>query len=166
MVASTDFGEMNCSIARTFDVIGDPWTALVLRDLHLGLNRFEQLVADLGVSRKVLTQRLNAMIDDDLVQRVAYQDNPPRHDYLLTQRGEGLVPIVLAALAWGDRWLAGDAGAPAITLHHDHECVAVVTCHACHEPIRAGDVTAAVGPGARRGPGTNLIGTRMAPPRR
>lgn len=162
MATTTDFGSMRCSIARTFDVIGDPWKALLVRDLHLGMSRFDQLVADLGVSRKVLTQRLAAMIDDGLVERVAYQDNPPRYDYRLTERGVGLVPIVLAALAWGDAWLADDEGVPAIPVHHDHRFVAVVTCDVCHEPIHADDVTATVGPGGRPGPGTELIGSRMS----
>lgn len=161
MSTSTNFGEMRCSIARTFGVIGDPWKALVLRDLHLGLSRFDQLVTDLGVSRKVLSQRLNTMLDDGLVDRVAYQDNPPRHDYVLTERGASLIPIVLAALAWGDKWLIDDDGPPAIAVHHDHDCTAVVVCESCGGPIVAADITSVVGPGGRPGPGTNLIGTRM-----
>ena len=163
MSTSTDFGEMHCSIARTFDVIGDPWKALLLRDLHMGLSRFDQLVTDLGVSRKVLTQRLTAMIDDGLVDRVPYQENPVRHDYVLTEKGASLIPIILAALAWGDAWLGDGDGAPAIPVHHDHECVALVTCEVCNEPIEAEHISSMVGPGGRPGPGTNLIGTRMAP---
>ena len=53
----TDFGAMACSIARTLDVIGEPWSPLVLRDVWVGLSRFDQIQADLGISRKVLTDR-------------------------------------------------------------------------------------------------------------
>ena len=59
----TNFGEMACSIARTLDVIGEPWSPLILRDVWVGFTRFEQIQADLGISRKVLTERLNHVSD-------------------------------------------------------------------------------------------------------
>ena len=59
----TNFGEMACSIARTLDVIGEPWSPLILRDVWVGFTRFEQLQADLGISRKVLTERLNHLVE-------------------------------------------------------------------------------------------------------
>jgi DNA-binding HxlR family transcriptional regulator len=161
--ATTDFGQMHCSIARSFGVIGDPWKALIVRDLNLGLTRFDQIAEDLGVSRKVLTERLNEMIADELVERRPYQTNPPRFDYLLTDRGRALLPVILAAMAWGDRWLAGTEGPPALSLHRGHVCEATVVCSACGEPIEASDVTGAVGPGGAPGPGTRLIGARMRP---
>ncbi len=76
--------------------------------------------------------------------------------------GRDLVPVILATLAWGDKWLAGAAGPPAIPLHHGHECRADIVCSTCGAAIDAGDVTAAVGPGGAQGPGTMLVGTRMA----
>ncbi len=161
MATSTDFSRVRCSIARSFGVLGDPWKALVVRDLHLGLNRFDLLIEDLGVSRKVLTERLNAMVDDGLIRREPYQERPTRYEYVLTDQGRDFVPVVLAAMAWGDRWLAGDEGAPAIPVHHDHVCETAVVCRTCGEPIQADDVGAAVGPGGQPGPGTELIGFRM-----
>ena len=161
MATSTDFKQIHCSIARSFAVFGDPWKALVIRDVHLGLNRFDQFVDDLGVSRKVLTERLNDMIDDQLLERVRYQDHPPRYDYVLTERGRDVVPIVLAAMAWGDRWLAGTEGVPAIPIHADHVCTIEIVCSTCQQSIDANDITAAVGAGAQPGRGTALIGTRM-----
>jgi DNA-binding HxlR family transcriptional regulator len=162
MPTTTDFSRMHCSIARSFGVMGDPWKAMIIRDLHLGLTRFDQIVEDLGVSRKVLTERLNAMIADDLIQRNAYQNHPPRFDYILTEQGLDLVPVILAALAWGDRWLSGSTGVPAIAVHRNHECRAEIVCSVCHEPLAATDVTGAVGPGGVIGPGTQLIGTKMS----
>ena len=54
----TQFGDMTCSIARTLDLIGEPWSPLILRDVMVGIHRFDQIQADLGISRKVLTERL------------------------------------------------------------------------------------------------------------
>jgi DNA-binding HxlR family transcriptional regulator len=161
MSTPTDFSTMRCSIARSFGVMGDPWKALIVRDVNLGLTRFDQIASDLGISRKVLTLRLNEMVDDGLLERVAYQDKPPRYDYQLTAMGNDLVPIILTALAWGDRWLSADTGIPAIPLHRGHECRADVVCATCRKPINANDVTGRIGPGGRVGPGTQLIGSRM-----
>ena len=61
----TNFGDMTCSIARTLDVIGEPWSPLILRDVWVGLTRFEQIQADLGISRKVLTERLNHLVEHE-----------------------------------------------------------------------------------------------------
>jgi DNA-binding HxlR family transcriptional regulator len=144
--------------------MGDPWKALIVRDLNLGLCRFDQLAEDLGVSRKVLTERLNEMIADNLVERQPYQSNPPRFDYVLTEQGRDLVPAILAVMAWGDRWLSSAEGAPAIAVHRSHVCSAVVVCSECGVPIDSNDITGAVGPGGSAGPGTRLIGTRMAHP--
>src|SRR6478736_701321 len=85
----TNFGEMACSIARTLDVIGEPWSPLVLRDVWVGINRFEQLQADLGISRNVLTDK-----------------------------GVELVDVLMVMVGWGDRWLAGPAGPPVLYRHH------------------------------------------------
>jgi DNA-binding HxlR family transcriptional regulator len=163
MSTTTDFSAMNCSIARSFGVMGDPWKALIIRDVSLGLTRFDQIAEDLSVSRKVLTQRLNDMMADGLLERVAYQQHPVRYDYRLTEMGADLVPIILAVLAWGDRWLLGDGDVPAIPLHRGHACRADVVCSTCRKPIDAANVGGAVGPGGTVGPGTRLIGARMQP---
>jgi DNA-binding HxlR family transcriptional regulator len=82
----TNFGEMACSIARTLDVIGEPWSPLVLRDVNVGLTRFEQIQADLGISRKVLTERLNHLVEQGVLERGPY-DRRPRFEYVLTEKG-------------------------------------------------------------------------------
>ena len=82
----TSFGEMPCSIARTLDVIGEPWSPLILRDVWVGMNRFDQLQGDLGISRKVLTERLNHLVDQGVLERRPY-DRRPRHEYHLTTKG-------------------------------------------------------------------------------
>lgn len=100
----TSFADDVCPIARTLDVIGDPWTPLVLRDIHQGITRFDALQANLGISRKVLAQRLAALQEHGVIEREAYQDNPPRYDYRLTDKGRSLGPVLRAMITWGERW--------------------------------------------------------------
>jgi DNA-binding HxlR family transcriptional regulator/peroxiredoxin len=89
-------------------LLGDAWTVLVLRDVARGCTRFEQLLAESGISRKVLSARLRALEDAEVLVRVAYQERPVRHDYLLTDRGRALLPVLAAVQEWGDTWLLGD----------------------------------------------------------
>ena len=141
---------MTCSIARTLDIAGEPWTPLILRDLFVGIRRFDDLQRDLGISRKVLTQRLNHLLNHGIVERRPYTDKPVRYDYLLTGKGWELCDVLLAITAWGDRWTADEHGPPVI-LHHTtcrHTAHAIITCSACNEPLRARDVHVTPGPGA------------------
>jgi DNA-binding HxlR family transcriptional regulator len=83
----TQLGDMRCSIARTLDVIGEPWSLLILRDVYVGIARFDQLQADLGISRKVLTERLKWLVEHGVLARHEYSSRPPRHEYRLTSKG-------------------------------------------------------------------------------
>ncbi|HEY3559958.1 MAG TPA: helix-turn-helix domain-containing protein [Kribbella sp.] len=145
----TDFGEMACSIARTMDVIGEPWSPLILRDIWVGLARFEQLQADLGISRKVLAERLNHLVDRGVVERRPY-DQRPRYEYVLTERGRELVDVLMVMVAWGDKWLAGEAGPPVLYRHHACGEISHVdlVCAHCAKPMHADDVEVLAGPGA------------------
>ena len=97
-----------CGIAHAVGVLGDPWSLLVLRDVAGGRTRFEQLVAETGISRKVLTQRLDALVGDGILERRAYSERPPRHEYVLTPLGRGALPVLSALQEFGDTWLLGD----------------------------------------------------------
>lgn len=145
----TDFGEMACSIARTLDVIGEPWSPLILRDVWVGMNRFEQIQADLGISRKVLTERLNHLVDSEILERRPY-DNRPRFEYVLTERGTELVDMLMVMVGWADKWLAGTAGPPVLYRHHACGEISNVDlrCAHCGEPMHARDVDVLPGPGA------------------
>src|ERR1700733_8206064 len=109
----TNFGAMACSIARTLDVIGEPWSPLILRDVWVGISRFEHLQADLGISRKVLTERLNHLVERGIIDRRPY-DRRPRYEYVLTDKGTELVDVLMVMVGWGDKWLAGEAGPPGL----------------------------------------------------
>lgn len=153
------YGDMACSIARTLDVVGDAWTPLIVRDLYLGISRFDVLARNLGVSRKVLTERLNALIERDVIERVTYQERPPRYDYRLTEKGQELIGVLLALKQWGDRWVPLEAGPP-LVLRHD-TCGSVTEpvphCAVCGELLVPDEVTPLPGPGMQAGPGTSEI---------
>jgi DNA-binding HxlR family transcriptional regulator len=104
----TRLNENPCSIAKALDVVGDPWTLLILRDALLGVTRFEQFSQRLGIPRATLTSRLEHLCDRRVLDKVAYQDAPPRYEYALTEKGEALSPVVLMLMQWGDRWERDD----------------------------------------------------------
>jgi DNA-binding HxlR family transcriptional regulator len=146
----TKFGEMACSIARTLDVIGEPWSPLILRDVYVGINRFDRLQADLGISRKVLAQRLSWLVGQGIIERRQYMNQPPRHEYLLTTKGQELCDLLLVMVRWGDRWTAGEAGPPVLYRHHACGQISQVELHCsqCDQQMRATDVDVLPGPGA------------------
>ncbi len=145
----TDFGAMACSIARTLEVMGESWTPLVIRDVFVGMHRFEQIQQDLGISRKVLTERLNHLVEHDVLERRPY-DARPRYEYHLTERGAELVDVLMAMVGWGDKWLGGKAGPPVLYRHHACGEISRVDprCSHCGEPMHADDVDVEAGPGA------------------
>jgi DNA-binding HxlR family transcriptional regulator len=145
----TRFGDMACSIARTLDVAGEPWSPLILRDVWVGIARFDDLQRDLGISRKVLTERLKWLVAQGVLERRQYSERPPRFEYALTQKGYELCDVLLAISAWGDRWTAGDAGPPVLLRHRacGNETHAEIRCAACGEPLHAADVDVSPGPG-------------------
>ena len=145
----TDFGDMACSIARTLDVMGEPWTPLVIRDVFVGMHRFEQIQKDLGISRKVLTERLNHLVERGVLERRPY-DNRPRYEYHLTDRGTELFDVLMMMVGWGDKWLAGSAGPPVLYRHRACGEISRVVPHCAHcgAPMHGEDVDVLPGPGA------------------
>ncbi|MDX6429424.1 MAG: hypothetical protein QOE54_1790 [Streptosporangiaceae bacterium] len=146
----TRFGDMACSIARTLDVIGEPWSPLILRNIYVGITRFEQIQQSLGISRKVLTERLKWLVDNGVLERQEYSSRPPRHEYTLTAKGLELCDLLLVMVRWGDRWTAGEAGPPVLYRHHACGEISHVElhCSVCDRPMRAADVDVLPGPGA------------------
>ena len=142
--------EEPCSVARTVSVIGDRWTLLVLRDCFLRVRRCEDFQASLGVTRDVLADRLRKLVRHAVLRRVPYQARPKRYEYILTQKGLDLYPIVMAIVHWGDVHMAGKKGRP--VLHQHANCGQtfdpVMTCSACGEPVNPRHVHVHRGPGA------------------
>ncbi len=150
---------MQCSVAQCLEVVGEWWTLLIVRDAFMGVSRFDQFEARLGIARNVLTQRLDHLVDEGILERRPYQEHPLRHDYRLTDKGRDLWFVLSAMRQWGDRWAAPDG--PPVEYVHDG-CGAVTsvvpTCAACGETLhaRAGHLV--------EGPGSSAAG--ILPPTR
>lgn len=144
--------EETCSIARTVSVIGDRWTLLILRDLFLGIRRFDDFHARLGITRHILTDRLKKLVEEGVLAKVPYLDRPPRFEYRLTDKGRALHPVMMSLVHWGDEFMAGGAGRPLLHRHIGcgHDFDPVLTCSECGEAVGARDVEVRPGPGATR----------------
>ena len=160
----TNFADFNCSVARTMEVVGERWAMLIVKDVFLGVTRFDDLQRDLGIARNVLAERLDSLVEQGLLERRAYQDRPVRHEYVLTEKGRDLASPLLAIMAWGDRWESKEAGPP-VQLRHD-SCGELtrpeVVCSCCGERLTADSVTAHAGPGGRIARGTAVVGELLA----
>jgi len=151
-VRRTSFEGVTCSVAQCLEVVGEWWTLLIVRDAFLGVTRFDDFQARLGISRNILTQRLNHLVDSGILTRVRYTDRPPRSEYRLTSKGRELWHVVAAMRQWGDRWAA--PGGPPVQTRHTacgHIVTAVPACSHCGEPLDARSITAIPGPGASAG---------------
>src|SRR4051812_37240121 len=140
---------MTCSIARSLAIAGEPWSPLVIRNVYAGVNRFDDPQRDLGISRKVLTERLKHLVETGMLERVPYSQRPPRHRYALTTMGWEFVDVLMAMVKWGDRWTADEAGPPVLYRHRACGEITHVepTCAACGEPLHATGVDVLPGPG-------------------
>jgi DNA-binding HxlR family transcriptional regulator/peroxiredoxin len=103
-----DPSQANCAIAQAAAVLGEWWALLILRDVAGGIHRFDQLQAELAISRKVLSERLVALVCDGVLEKRLYQERPPRHEYHLTPAGQALIPVLIALQDWGSRYVLGD----------------------------------------------------------
>jgi DNA-binding HxlR family transcriptional regulator len=138
-----------CSVANALEVVGERWSLLILREVFLGVRRFDEMQADLGIARNVLQKRLTRLIDQGVLERRLYQERPPRFEYRLTQKGLDLWPTLVALMQWGDRY--GTTTAPPVVLEH-RGCGGAVDehriCQACGARLTVTDVRALPGPGA------------------
>ncbi|KJS53538.1 winged helix-turn-helix transcriptional regulator [Streptomyces rubellomurinus] len=98
----------DCAISQALAVVGDAWTLLLIRDVAGGMHRFDELQNALGISRKVLTERLKALVADEVLEKRLYHPHPPRYEYHLTERGRALLPVLVALQDWGGRYVLGD----------------------------------------------------------
>jgi DNA-binding HxlR family transcriptional regulator len=145
-----DYSSQTCSIAGALEVVGERWSLLIVRNVFLGLRRFDQIQEDLGIARNVLQTRLERLVDQGVLERKLYSERPRRYEYLLTEKGLDLWPTVVALMQWGDRH-AAPAGGPAVVLEH-RGCGGRVdehrVCETCGKPLSARESRALPGPGA------------------
>lgn len=110
-----ELAQAECAIAQAAAVVGEWWTLLILRDIAGGIHRFDELHAELAISRKVLAERLTTLVADEVLEKRLYQQHPPRHEYHLTAAGEALIPVLIALQDWGSRYVLGDGTMTATT---------------------------------------------------
>jgi DNA-binding HxlR family transcriptional regulator len=105
-VLKRDYEGQNCSIARALEVVGERWTLLIVRDAFLGLRRFDEFQANLGIARNVLTDRLNRLVAEGILERVLYSRRPERFEYRLTPKGRELNVALAGLRQWGDKYVS------------------------------------------------------------
>lgn len=130
-----------CSISHALDVIGERWTLVALREIMLGNRRFDEIVRNTGASRDILATRLRKLVGADVVEKRQYEQRPPRYEYLLTESGRALRPVLFALMEWGDTFVT--QGPPPTVW--EHECGSVLhvqpTCESCREVVTFDDLT-------------------------
>ncbi len=145
-----DYSSQQCSIAGALTIVGERWSLLIIRDIFLGVRRFDDVQRNLGIARNVLQTRLTRLMEEGVLEKRLYQEHPPRYEYRLTEKGLDLWPTVVALMNWGDRY-APPAGGPAVLIEHrgcgglldDHRI-----CSKCGEPVSVREAVALPGPGA------------------
>src|SRR6202162_2163247 len=143
------FGTMPCPIARSLERVGEWWSMLILRDALHGFTRFDQFQKSLGIAPNMLTRRLNALLEAELLERRRYSEHPPRDEYVLTARGRDFRPVIVALLAWGNKHFAPE-GASVLLIDARTGLAAdpVMIDRASGRPIAEPDYVYAPGPAA------------------
>ena len=144
------FAGMQCSVAQSLEVIGEWWTLLILRDAFLGVTRFDDFAARLGIARNVLTARLDTLVEHGVLDRVPYDEARGRYDYRLTDKGRALLPVLTAIRQWGDEWILGEEHAPVVVQHTTCGEISkgILKCGHCGEELTPTTLRARSGPGA------------------
>jgi DNA-binding HxlR family transcriptional regulator len=143
-----DLGDVYCSVARTWSVIGERWTMLILRECFRGERRYEHYRTKLGLASNVLNDRLRLLTDEGVLERVPYQEGPLRHEYRLTSKGQDLYPVLVSIMSWGDKY---KTDVPPVRLLHrtcGHPTTPRVTCSHCAQPVQWREMSAELEPDA------------------
>ena len=145
------FAGMRCSVAGALEAIGDRWAILLLRDLALGVNRYDDLRANSAIPTTTLANRLRHLERNGIVEKRRYQEHPPRHEYVLTDKGRDLWKVTTALREWGDRWDASGYGAPTVEVvdrDTGHELTLALVDPATGQAIPRNRIHYRPGPGA------------------
>jgi DNA-binding HxlR family transcriptional regulator len=138
----------NCSIASALEVVGERWTLLIVRDVHLGLHRFDEIQESLGIARNVLTDRLNWLVDQGILKRIQYHSEREWYEYQLTQKGRDLLLSLTALRQWGDKYLSEKP--PSLTRRKsDKMPVVAALVPKGTDEVRVADTEIVAGPGRK-----------------
>lgn len=141
----------NCSAARALEHVGERWSLLIIRDaLFRGRRQFAEFQRCLGLASNVLATRLDAFVAAGIMERRTYSSHEDHYEYLLTDKGRDLAPVVIALTAWGDRWAAPN-GPPILYRHGDcwGEVAHSLVCSGCGQLVGAEAIEAEPGPGSQ-----------------
>ncbi|WP_431914994.1 winged helix-turn-helix transcriptional regulator [Nonomuraea jabiensis] len=130
-----------CSIANALAVVGERWSLLAMREVLLGVRRFDQIARNTGASRDILTTRLRKLEEAGLLERELYESHPPRYEYVLTETGQALHTVLLSLMDWGDRYVT--KGEPPTVWRHScgEPLEPLVVCAHCREPVHMEDMS-------------------------
>jgi DNA-binding HxlR family transcriptional regulator len=134
------FADMTCPIARSLDVVGEWWTLLIIRDALAGATRFDEF-RKTGIADNILSARLELLVREGILERRAYQEHPPRHEYLLTEKGRDLLPVIVALAKWGSSWTDAPGDPPRlIHTRCGSEVGLDFHCPTCGEAVAPGEI--------------------------
>lgn len=135
-----------------------------MRDVAYGVRRFAEIQEDLGISANVLSDRLDGLLAEGILERRPYQQRPERHEYHLTEKGAELIPPLLALMQWGDRWKWSGQRGPVRVTHDEcgHQVHVEVRCEHCEREVRAGELRAKARAGVVQAPAEHQPGSVSA----
>jgi DNA-binding HxlR family transcriptional regulator len=142
LMRHTSLSHMPCPVARTLDVVGEWWTLLIIRDAFLGARRFEDFKAT-GIADNILSARLKKLVDEGIFERRPYQERPDRFEYLPTEKGRDLLPVLAALRRWGQVWTEGRDGSQLTHGACGHEVSVSLHCEECGRPLTSDEIKAA-----------------------
>ncbi len=143
------FESMNCGVAQALEQVGDWWTLLIVRDAFLGLRRFAQFEESLGISKNILSDRLQKLVDHGILARERLSEPGHRFAYELTQKGRDLWLVLTAMRLWSDRWVFGDGREPLIVREREtgRRVAGLLAVDEQGEPLDPGRLEWVPGPG-------------------
>ncbi|WP_372572328.1 winged helix-turn-helix transcriptional regulator [Ruegeria jejuensis] len=104
--------DVNCSWAQAAEAVGDKWSTMILRDAFFGVRTFTAFEKSIGISKNILTQRLQHLQDHGILDKIPVGVGTTRTEYRLTDKGRGLLPVMIAMAQWSDQWVFGADKAP------------------------------------------------------
>ena len=155
--------DRECPLSATLGLVGEWWTLLILHDVFDGYTRFDQFQANLGISSSLLTSRLKRLVASGILERRQYQPNPPRYEYVLTDVGRSLRPVIVVLAGWGNAQLeAGKRSMVLVDAETGVEAEPVVVDRATGRPLDGPDFVFTAGPAASK-PFRDRYATRPTP---
>ncbi len=119
MVKRTSFEQAECPVARSLDALGDWWSLLIIRDAFLGLRRFGEFQKSLGCAKNILTVRLRALVDQGILETAPASDGSAYREYVLTAKGRGAFPIMVALRQWSEEFSGEPGGFATLMVDRD-----------------------------------------------